>query len=170
MPRLPDHPIYCPHPAFFQLVLQTKHFRHSTLGSPLRDAWVALAWPLGGPRVAQSQTQSAEGLPAEGLPDVPITRSPILIIVISGKGFALPITRCPDHQITRFWWALPHFSAIHSNNHARTSSPAPVMSFTTLCLTWFIVHLARHCTAFVFTLPERSCISRRLALTNCKGR
>jgi hypothetical protein len=48
------------HPAFFQLLLQTKHFRKSTLGSLLRDAWVA----LGSRWVTQSQTQSqasAEG-------------------------------------------------------------------------------------------------------------
>jgi hypothetical protein len=40
--------------------------------------------------------------------------------------------------------ALPHFSAIHSGNHARTSSLAADMSFATLCLTWFIVQLATH--------------------------
>jgi hypothetical protein len=46
----PDTP---PHPAFFQLLLQTKHFRHSTQGWPLRGPWVALGWPLRGPWVTQ---------------------------------------------------------------------------------------------------------------------
>ena len=45
-----------PHPAFFQLLLQTKPL-------VLFDAWEALAWRLGGPSVtqSQSQSQSAEG-------------------------------------------------------------------------------------------------------------
>jgi len=61
--RSPDHPISPPHPAFFQLLLQIKHFRYSTLGSPLGDAWASLASRLGHPRATQSQTQSqsAEG-------------------------------------------------------------------------------------------------------------
>src|ERR1700739_4986326 len=46
----------------FYFLLQTKHLSHPTLGSRFRDAWVALAWPLGHPSVTQSQTQS----PAEG--------------------------------------------------------------------------------------------------------
>ena len=64
MSRSPDHPISVPpSPAFFQLLLKTKHFRHSTLGPPLRHAWVALGPRLGHPRATQSQTQSqsAEG-------------------------------------------------------------------------------------------------------------
>ena len=54
-----------PHPAFFQLLLQTKHLFNSTFGPPLRHAWVALGPPLGHPWVTQSQSQtqsqSAEG-------------------------------------------------------------------------------------------------------------
>jgi len=47
-----------PHPGIFQVLLQTKHFRNSTLGPPLRGAWVALGWPLGHPSVTQSQSQT----------------------------------------------------------------------------------------------------------------
>ncbi len=43
---------------FFQLLLQTKPLCQSTLGWPLRHAWVALGPPLGHPRATQSQTQS----------------------------------------------------------------------------------------------------------------
>ena len=53
-----------PHPAFFQLLLQTKHFRKSTLGPPLGHAWGPLGhpWATKGPRTqTQTQTQSAEG-------------------------------------------------------------------------------------------------------------
>jgi hypothetical protein len=38
-----DFPIFSPpHPVIFQLLLQTKDLRESTLGSPLGDAWVTL--------------------------------------------------------------------------------------------------------------------------------
>ena len=37
-----SHRRYFPHPAFFQPLLQTKHFLKSTLGSPLRLPWVTL--------------------------------------------------------------------------------------------------------------------------------
>jgi hypothetical protein len=54
-----------PPPPIFQLLLQTKHFLYSTLGRPLRGAWVALGWPKGDPWVtqtqSQTQSQSAEG-------------------------------------------------------------------------------------------------------------
>ena len=53
--------IFAPHPLFFRLLLQTKHLFNSTLGPPLRHAWVALGPPLGHPRATQSQSQSAEG-------------------------------------------------------------------------------------------------------------
>jgi hypothetical protein len=42
-----------PHPAFFQLSLQTKHLFNSTLGRPLGDACVTLGRPLGDPWVTQ---------------------------------------------------------------------------------------------------------------------
>jgi hypothetical protein len=45
-------------PAFFHFCCKQRYLAESTLGPPLRRAWVALAWPLGGPRVTQSQTQS----------------------------------------------------------------------------------------------------------------
>jgi hypothetical protein len=48
-------------PPIFQLLLQTKHLSNSTLGRPLRGAWVALGWPKGDPWVTQTQTQTAEG-------------------------------------------------------------------------------------------------------------
>ena len=51
-------------PGLFPFLLQTKHFRNSTLGWLLRGAWMALGWPKGDPGVTQSQTQfqSVEGL------------------------------------------------------------------------------------------------------------
>jgi hypothetical protein len=49
--------------------------------------------------------------------------------------------------------ALPYFSAIHAGNHARTSSLAADMSFTTLCLTWFIVQLDKHLHK-LFQMPD----------------
>src|SRR5579864_3161421 len=36
-------------PPIFQLLLQTKDFRQSTLGWPLRGPWVTLGWPKGHP-------------------------------------------------------------------------------------------------------------------------
>jgi hypothetical protein len=47
--RSTDVPILCAPPPIFKVVLQTKHFRNSTLGRPLRGAWVALGWPKGHP-------------------------------------------------------------------------------------------------------------------------
>ena len=130
---------------FSKFCCKQNYFLHSTLAPPLRGAWVALGPRLGHPSVTQSQTQSQS---AEAY-EVPITESVV--------GFlALPITRCPDHQITRFWRALPHFSSIHRGNHVRTSSLALDMSFATLCLTWFIVQSASACTDSISMLPERS--------------
>jgi hypothetical protein len=56
---------FLPPPPFFQLLLQTKQLRQSTLGSPLRDAWVALgprlghAWATQGP--PKPNPKQAEG-------------------------------------------------------------------------------------------------------------
>jgi hypothetical protein len=47
-----------PHP-LSKILLQTKGLSKSTLGRLLRDAWVALAWPLGDPSVTQAQSQSS---------------------------------------------------------------------------------------------------------------
>jgi hypothetical protein len=48
---------------FSHLCCKYNHLCASTLGSPLRDAWVTLAWPLGDAWVTQSQPQSQQ---AEG--------------------------------------------------------------------------------------------------------
>ena len=69
--RSPDVPITrsaYPHPAFFQLLLQAKHFRKSTLGPPLRHAWVALGPRLGHPRATQTQSQPQESAEGRKIP------------------------------------------------------------------------------------------------------
>jgi hypothetical protein len=52
---------FLPHHLFFNFCFKQKHFRKSTLGPPLRDAWVALGPRLGHPRVTQAQSQSGRG-------------------------------------------------------------------------------------------------------------
>jgi hypothetical protein len=59
--RSPD--LLYPTPSFLNLCCKQSTSSQSTLGPPLRGAWVALGWPLRGPWVAQSQTQSQS--PAE---------------------------------------------------------------------------------------------------------
>jgi hypothetical protein len=159
--------IFAPSPPFFELLLQTKDFCHSTLGPPLRDAWAALGPRLGHPRVTQSQTQSQTQW-AEGRIEKPCGAKPgppaSAIFACWGEAArepndpewrSLPIPLA-DYT-ARFskilrTLAQPHSSAIHNSNHARTSSLAADMSFATLCLTWFIVQSATHRTDFVFTL------------------
>lgn len=67
-----------------------RRFLQSMLGPPLGDAWVTLAWPLGDPRVSQSQTQSQQsaegrkitkntkrnGFPLRILPSFPTAQGP----------------------------------------------------------------------------------------------
>jgi len=48
-------------PGFFHRSLETNGLQESTLASPLRDAWVALAWPKRDPWVTQSQSQFGRG-------------------------------------------------------------------------------------------------------------
>jgi hypothetical protein len=49
---------FSPTRPFPNFCCKQKHFHHSTLGPPLRHAWVALGPRLGHPRATQSQTQS----------------------------------------------------------------------------------------------------------------
>jgi hypothetical protein len=70
MSRSPD---LVPPPPVFKVVLQTKHFRNSTLGRPLRGPRVALGWPKGDPGVTQSQTQSQSGRGSQRIHRVPST-------------------------------------------------------------------------------------------------
>ena len=49
---------FLPHPPFLTFCCKQRHLFQSTLGSPLRDAWVALGPRLGHPSATQSQTQS----------------------------------------------------------------------------------------------------------------
>jgi hypothetical protein len=60
-PMTRNHPISRTHPVIFSFRLQTKHFHKSTLGPPLHDACVTLAWPLGDAWVTQSQPQVGRG-------------------------------------------------------------------------------------------------------------
>jgi hypothetical protein len=56
----------------------------SMLGRPLRGPWVALGWPLGGPSITQSQTQSQSGRGSQ-IHQVPITtyQVPFLSKIVS---------------------------------------------------------------------------------------
>jgi hypothetical protein len=56
MSRSPDLPT--PTRLFSRLCCKQRNFAKSTLGSPLRHAWVILGWPLGDPCVTQTQSQS----------------------------------------------------------------------------------------------------------------
>jgi len=59
--RCPDQRITrSPHPppGYFGTFVANKG---ASANRPLHRAWVALAWPLGDPRVTQSQTQSQSG-------------------------------------------------------------------------------------------------------------
>jgi hypothetical protein len=110
-------------------MLQTKHLFNSTLGPPLRDAWVALGPRLGHPRATQSQTQS-QSKSAEGRdPETQnATESPLRLLLFPNTTYQVPVNRYPTASL--------------SLSHARTSSPAEDMSFATLCLTryMFLVH------------------------------
>jgi hypothetical protein len=46
---------------FWTFIAKKTICSHSTLGRPLRHACVALAWPLGGPRATQTQSQTQFG-------------------------------------------------------------------------------------------------------------
>jgi hypothetical protein len=62
--RFPDVQIlrfFRPAPPFFNSYCKQRHLRQSTLGPPVRDAWVALGPRLGHPRATQTQSQPAEG-------------------------------------------------------------------------------------------------------------
>jgi hypothetical protein len=54
--RSPDHgsPDFLPRPPIFSFLLQTKHLLKI-------DPWMALGWPLGGPRATQTQSQTQSG-------------------------------------------------------------------------------------------------------------
>lgn len=128
-------PVACPdhqttrslftHPAFFSAVLKTTIQvpidPSVTHGSPLRDAWVTQASRLGHP--------------------IPIPTT--------GRGLQLPqkaqnatVSRCAIYQIPSANY-LPELdnSLICSSRHARSSSPAQVMSFATLCRNRVHVHI-----------------------------
>jgi hypothetical protein len=67
-PDVPNHQISKarsaqphPHPAISIVYCKQKTLHQSTLGPPLRHAWVTLGPRLGHPRATQTQSQSAEG-------------------------------------------------------------------------------------------------------------
>jgi hypothetical protein len=55
---IPAISFFHPTRPFPNLCCKQREFSNSTLGRPLRSAWVALAWPKGGPWVAQTQSQT----------------------------------------------------------------------------------------------------------------
>ncbi len=99
------------------------HLFNSSLAWPLGDAWVALACRLGDPRVTQSPTPRRQRV------TTPISTKRNGISVASYIKF---LQRPNQRTYAILFQSL-------DCSHARTSSPAEVMSFATLCLT--VVHI-----------------------------
>jgi hypothetical protein len=130
----------------FTFCCKQRCFRKFTLGRRLRHAWVALAWPLGGPRVTQTQSQSAEGRK---------TKTATVAVDFSGQK-PRANSQKPNCQISLPFnpSGLLHPSALFLYIHARSCTPGAVMPFATHCLSSGHVRVVDLCLPLTICLAD----------------